>query len=145
MIKGDAGDEAVERLLRDTEQEIVKIYSEASKSAQKKFQAYLQAFQRKDAEKQKLVASGELSVTDYNAWKQQQIMVGQRWQDMVAVLTEDMVNADKIAISIINGHIPDAYAVNVNYGISDRTRAWYRYGIYSLRPAYGRAANTRQP
>ena len=116
MIKGDAGDEAVERLLRDTEQEVVKIYSEASKSAQKKFQTYLRAFQRKDAEKQTLVASGELSVTDYNAWKQQQIMVGQRWQDMVAVLTEDMVNADKIALSIINGHMPEAYAVNVNYG-----------------------------
>ena len=116
MIKGDAGDEAVERLLRDTEQEVIKIYSEASKSAQKKFQTYLRAFQRKDAEKLRLVASGKLSQADYNSWKQQQIMVGQRWQDMVAVLTEDMVNADKIAMSIINGHMPDAYAINVNYG-----------------------------
>ena len=116
MIKNDDGDKAVEMLLRDTEQEIIKIYDEASKGCYAKLQRHLKAFQRKDAEKRKLVASGELSQADYNAWKHGQIMTGQRWQDMVAILAEDMTNADKIAMSVINGHIPEAYAVNANYG-----------------------------
>ena len=116
MIKGDDGDKAVEMLLRDTEQEIIKIYDEASKGCYAKLQKHLRAFQRKDAEKRKLLASGELSQDEYNRWKHGQIMIGQRWQDMVSVLAEDMVNADKLAVSVINGHIPEAYAVNANYG-----------------------------
>ena len=116
MIKGDDGDKAVEKLLRDTEQEIIKIYNEASKSCYAKLQKHLRAFERKDAEKRKLVASGQMSQDDYNKWKHGQIMIGQRWQDMVAVLAEDMVNADKLAVSVINGHMPDVYAINANYG-----------------------------
>ena len=116
MIKGDAGYEAVERLLSDTEREIREIYSEASNGCYTKLQRHLRAFERKDAEKRKLVASGQMSQDNYNKWKHGQIMIGQRWQDMIAVLTEDMVNADKLAVSVINGHLPEAYAVNANYG-----------------------------
>lgn len=116
MIKGDDGDKAVEMLLKQTEQEIIKIYDEASKGCYAKLQKHLRAFERKDAEKRKLKDAGLLSEDEYNRWKHGQIMIGQRWQDMVSVLAEDMVNADKLAVSVINGHIPEAYAVNANYG-----------------------------
>ena len=40
---------------------------------------------------------------------------GKQYQDMLDVLADDYVNADKIAMSIVNEHTPEAYAINRNY------------------------------
>jgi SPP1 gp7 family putative phage head morphogenesis protein len=42
-------------------------------------------------------------------------MVGKRWEEMLDTLSTDLANADKLAQSITQGYMYDAYALNHNY------------------------------
>lgn len=116
MAVFDSGNAETEALLIDTEYEIQEIYDRAAKETQKKLEDYLDGFQRRDAQKQALVDSGKMSESEYATWRKNQMLTGQRWNDMVKTLTDDHVNADKIAMSVVREHLPDAYAINANYG-----------------------------
>lgn len=112
----DAGHKAVDELLRRTEREIVQIYDRAAKEAQAKTDEYFRRFAERDKKKLALKDAGKISEQEYLEWRKNQMLTGQRWADLTNVLTEDLTNADKIAMSVVNGHTPEAYAVNMNYG-----------------------------
>lgn len=57
-----------------------------------------------------------MSKKDYFAWRQSAMLTGKRWNDMADVLARDLVNTDKIAMSVIGERLPDTYALNANYG-----------------------------
>lgn len=82
---------------------------------QRKCDEYLEGFRERDEKKQELVAQGVLSQSDYIAWRNAQIATGQRWQDMVNVMAQDLTKVDLKARQIVFGYIPDAYATNFNY------------------------------
>lgn len=111
----DSGNAETEALLIDTEYKIQDIYARAARETQEKLEDYFAGFQRRDAQKQALVESGRMSESDYLKWRKNQMLTGQRWKDMVDALTEDHVNADKLAMSVVRGHLPDVYAINNNY------------------------------
>ena len=112
----DAGHSAVDELLRRTEREVMEIYDRAAKEAQTKTDAYFRRFAERDKKKLALKNAGKISEKEYLEWRKNQMLTGQRWADLTNVLTEDLTNADKIAMSVVNGHIPEAYAINMNYG-----------------------------
>lgn len=115
MAVFDSGNAETEALLIDTEYEIQEIYDRAAKETQKKLEDYLDGFKRRDAQKQALVDFGKMTEAEYAEWRKNQMLTGQRWKDMVDALTEDHVNADKLAMSAVRGHLPDVYAINANY------------------------------
>ena len=43
-------------------------------------------------------------------------MAGNRWKQQLDVLSTDLLNAHNIAKSIVNGYIPEAYAIGHNFG-----------------------------
>ena len=100
----------------ELEKRIREVYGQAAREATAKFNKYMSDFARKDVQKRKLVESGELSKAEYAKWRKGQILIGQRWKEMRDSLTTDLANADKIAVSIINGYMPEAYALGHNYG-----------------------------
>ena len=112
----DAGHEAAERSLREIEQQVREVYAQAAKDAQNKLEGFLEGFARRDEAKRALVDAGKLSFDDYTEWRKNQVLVSERWRDMANTLAQDLTNADKIAMSVVNGHLPDVYAVNANYG-----------------------------
>lgn len=112
----DDGRRETDELLEEMEKRIAKEYAQAAAEMQTKLDDYLKAFARKDAEKQKLVAEGLMSQKEYERWRVGQIMIGQRWTEMRDTLAEDMHNSNLIARSIVNGYMPDVYALNHNYG-----------------------------
>lgn len=103
-------------MLASLESELRREYRRAARETQQKLNEYLKAFQKKDKERQAQVARGELTQQEYINWRQGQIIVGRRWEEMRDVLAEDMHNVNDIARSIVYGHIPDVYALNHNYG-----------------------------
>lgn len=111
----DEGHYATELILRETENEIKQMYLRAQIETQKKLDDYLSRFAVKDAIKREQLKKGEITQKDYARWRKGQMCIGQRWQEMVDTLTQDYVHADKIAMSIVNGHLPEAYALNHNY------------------------------
>lgn len=112
----DYAHEQTDIMLAQVESELRREYRRAAKETQKKLNDYLKAFRQKDKERQAQVARGELTQQEYINWRQGQIIVGRRWEEMRDVLAEDMHNVNDIARSIVYGHIPDVYALNHNYG-----------------------------
>jgi len=112
----DYAHEQTDIMLAQVESELRREYQRAAKETQKKLSNYLKAFKQKDKERQAQVARGELTQQEYINWRQGQIIVGRRWEEMRDVLAEDMHNVNDIARSIVYGHIPDVYALNHNYG-----------------------------
>ena len=112
----DPGAEDVEKLLKKLEARLTKEYSEATKEMRKKVDDYFRRFQIKDAIKRQAVIDGKITQADYIAWRQGQMMAGERWQAMLQTLAEDATMCNMKARSIVYGFEPDAYATNFNYG-----------------------------
>lgn len=112
----DKAHEQTDKELKRLERQITKEYSQAAKEVEKKLTDYLEKFAKKDAEMQKKVASGQMSAEEYGKWRVGQMAMGERWKEMQKTLTEDLVNADKIAAGMINDSLPSVYALNYNYG-----------------------------
>lgn len=112
----DQAHQQTDRELKQLEKRLAKTYGQAATELQAKFEDYMRRFAIKDEIKRKQVASGELSQEEYIKWRYGQICIGKRWEEMVKTMTEDLVNVDQIAMSMVNDFTPDVYALNHNYG-----------------------------
>ena len=112
----DQGHETTDKKLRSMERKVKAIYNTAQKEAKKKLDDYLSKFAETDAKKQDDLNAGKITQEQYDKWRQSKILTGNRYRAMLEQLAEDYVNADKIAMSIVNGFTPEVYAMNHNYG-----------------------------
>lgn len=112
----DIGHEQTDKELKKLEKKIAQEYQRATKEVEKKMNDYLSKFAKKDKEMAKKVKNGEITSQEYAEWRQNQMLTGKRWEQMRDTLAQDLVNADKIAAGMINDTLPDAYALNFNYG-----------------------------
>lgn len=117
----DKGHELTDKKLKELENKLKEHYKQASDEVKKKLDDYLKAFKAKDA---KHLADLEKNFTkenyeEYIRWRQGQVLISERWEEMRQSLAEDYHNANMIAKSIIKGYMPDIYALNHNYGTYD--------------------------
>jgi len=91
-------------------------YRQASVNLGEKLANYLDQFEKEDAMKRALYDSGELSHEEFLKWRQKRIIETRYWRNMLEQLTNDIVNQDKIAASMIKNELPAIYAENHNYG-----------------------------
>ena len=103
-------------MLEELIKQILIIYSQASTEMQKKAMEYLQWFEVADAAAQNQLKAGEITKEEYQNWRMSHLLTSQYFNEMADVLARDMVHADAIASSIINGYLPDVYAENFNWG-----------------------------
>lgn len=130
----DIGHQETDKLLSQLEREIKEVYKQAYKSAKKTADEYMIKFQADDLKKRKKLRNREITVRDYKAWRKSHLLTGQRYQDMANALAKDMTNANQIAASIINGYLPEVYAINGNYAayqIENITRVNTGFMLYS--------------
>lgn len=111
----DPAHEATEKLIQRMEKDIAKEYARAYKEVSDKLDAYLERFRKKDQIWRGWVEDGKKTEEEYEKWRIGQIAVGERWSDMKQTLAEDLHHANEIARSIVNGYVPEAYAINHNY------------------------------
>lgn len=117
----DKGHELTDKKLKELENKLKEHYKQASDEVKKKLDDYLKAFKAKDA---KHLADLQKNFTkenyeEYIRWRQGQVLISERWEEMRQSLAEDYHNANMIAKSIIKGYMPDIYALNHNYGTYD--------------------------
>lgn len=112
----DYGHKLTDKLLEQTEKEIHVIYDKAAKEAQKKADKYFDRFKQQDADMRKLLEDKKITETEYKTWRNSKMIGGSRYKSMAEGLSRDMTNANKLAASVINGHLPDVYATNFNWG-----------------------------
>lgn len=111
----DIGHDETDDILKEMEKRVGDVYDQAVKDAQKKLDDYLARFAAKDKIKQEKLKNGEITQDEYARWRKGQMCIGQRWREMLDTLSSDFTNADKIAMSIVNGYSPEVYALNHNY------------------------------
>lgn len=111
----DIGHEETEELLKQTEKRIENVYRQAYKELKKKSDDYMAQFLKTDAEKRKAMQAGEITKEEYRQWRQSHLLTGRRWVSMQESIAKDLNKSNKIAASIINGHLPDVYAININW------------------------------
>lgn len=125
----DSGNKETEELLEELEKKIRKEYTQATKEVEEKLQDYLRRFEKKDAIRKEYVAkqyekykAGEISYAkykgiqrEYTQWRIGQIAIGERWEEMRDTLAEDLTDTYGKARSMIEGYMPEVYALNHNY------------------------------
>lgn len=102
-------------MIEEIRQRVSREYLRAYEEARAKLADYLRRFEAKDRIHAEAVRRGGETEADYREWRRGQILVGERWREMVDTLAEDYRDADRVAASIVNGHMPDAYALNHDY------------------------------
>lgn len=115
-MSSDYAHDKTDKLLEELEKRLAKEYSQAVKGVQGKLDDHMSKFAKKDKIKREQLKRGTISKKEYNDWRVGQIMIGERWEELRLTLAQDLQNKDKIARSIIDGYLPDVYALNHNYG-----------------------------
>lgn len=111
----DEGHKETDDLLEEMEKKLKKEYAKAVKDTQDKLDDYMRRFEIKDAQWQKWVEEGKKTQKEYEKWRTGQIMIGKRWEEMRDTLAQDFHNANVIARSVVDGYMPEVYALNHNY------------------------------
>lgn len=103
-------------MLQSVEKRLQKEYAQAARETEQKVKDYYSKYQTKYNAKLKELNTGKISKAEFVKWNQGQVMIGKRWEEMRDTIATDLTNTNKIAVSAINGHLPEVYALNHNYG-----------------------------
>ena len=111
----DIGHEQTDKLIRAMEKRINKIYRQATREMAAKCDDYFRRFDVKDKLKRDEMKAGLITQKEYAEWRKGQMIVGERWLKMRNQLAQDMHNTNVIARSIVDGYMPEVYAINHDY------------------------------
>lgn len=103
-------------ILANMEKEISSVYTQAYKEAKQTADDFMKQFQEADKKKREAMMNGDIDKEEYARWRRTQLFQGKRYQRMADTLAADMTSSKQIAASVINGHLPEVYALNHNYG-----------------------------
>lgn len=112
----DVAYKRTDKMLVDVEKRLRKEYARAAKETEQKVKDYYAKYQTKYNAKLKDLNTGKITKQEFLKWNQGQVMIGKRWEEMRDTIATDLTNTNKIAVSAINGHLPEVYALNHNYG-----------------------------
>ena len=104
-------DEQLEQL----EDTLTALYANAAYEVNAVFAEYAKDYEKALAEKQALLASGDITQAEYNAWVQTKILQTSQYKATIDSLTTIMVNADVAAMAIVNGELPYVVAQSFNF------------------------------
>jgi len=133
MPKPDPAHKETDKILRDMEKRLDEVYKQAYKEARQTADDFMKSFREMDKKKRQQVKNGELDKAEYERWRRTQVFQGNRYHQMADTLAADMTHTNQIAASVINGYLPEVYAVNHNYGtyeIEKGSRINTQYTMY---------------
>ena len=133
--KKDYAESKTDEMLSDLEKRIEKEYRTAYNEVSEKYLNFIEGSAVREKEKLRQLQEGKITEADFKKWKEGQVFIGKRWSDMADELAQDLTKVDKKALSMTNGFLPDAYALNHNYATYEVEK---RFGINSSYTLYSR-------
>lgn len=115
MPKPDYAHRETDKLIDGLEKLLGNAYGDASEEIAEKAADYFRRFEAKDEKWKLWVEQGKKTEAEYKAWRQSQLMMGKRWENLRDELARDMVHADEIAAKMIKDELPEIYALNHNW------------------------------
>lgn len=128
----DLGHKQTDEMLKDLEKRIQKVYGQAARETQQKVNKFYSGYADRYNQKVADLNDGKITKAEFRAWCRTNILTGKRWQELQDTLAQDMANADKLAMSMVNGHLPEVYALNHNYGTYEAEKGAMVSTSYSL-------------
>lgn len=113
----DEGRDEVDAVLAEMERNIHRTYEQAAKEMKKVADDYFIDFTIDDQKRREKVAKGEMSNEEYQQWRISHMATGRRYYEMASVLASDMTQTNEIASGIVNGYMPDVFAIGYNYSL----------------------------
>lgn len=111
----DEGHAETERLIADMTRKIKLEYQEAFTTIEDRLNEFLAEFAVEEKEMKQKLKDGKITQQKYKKWREEQLMTRHHWEAMRDTIAADIHNANEIARSIVQGYLPEAYAVNMNY------------------------------
>lgn len=148
--QSDIGNKETEQKLEELEKRIRDEYTKATKELEAKTKDYLERFEKKDSIRKDYLAkqydeylNGKISFNDYKAmqeeykqWRIGQVAVGKRWEEMRNTMAEDLTETYSKARGMIEGYMPEVYALNHNYATFQVEKSSLVNTSYSLYDAH---------
>lgn len=91
-----------------------KIYAEAQKGMAEKVNSFFANFRELDEKKRALVTAGKLAEKEYRVWRQNKLLMGEKYKDLRDSIADNMLHANQQAAAVINHELPNVYAHNFN-------------------------------
>lgn len=113
----DRGHERTEQVISKIEGRLKAEYEQAGKELQETIDDYFARFELKDKKWQEWVKDGKRTQDQYDAWRKQQLMQGERWKKLKEQIAFDMTNANANAREIVRSYMPEVYEINANYAL----------------------------
>ena len=112
----DAGQAEVDKLVEVLEKKIKREYSRTAKKMERELLAYLKQFEKKDKHKRQELDNGLITKKQYQQWRTRLFMSGQKWQDILDVLAEELDKCRRRTLRMSNDIVPQAFAIGMNFG-----------------------------
>lgn len=115
------------------EERIRETYEDAVRETEGRLSRFLDQFERSDRQYRAMVERGSRTQSQYEAWRRDQVINSRRWQEVLRELTLDMEHGAEIAMAIVNGELPDVYAISHDFGtyeIESGTGISTMYNLY---------------
>lgn len=116
MPKPDPAHKETDKILAEMEKKLHSVYKQAYKEAKETADTFLKQFREADKKKREQVKNGDLDKDEYARWRRTQVFQSNNYRKMADTLAADMTHSNQLAASVINGYLPEVYAVNYNYG-----------------------------
>ena len=111
----DVGHDEVEQMIADISLRVQREYREAFQQIEARLKEFLDDFAVEEKEMKKKLKAGAITKAQYKKWREDQLMTRHHWEEMKNTVAADIHNANMIARSIVQGYLPEAYAINMNY------------------------------
>lgn len=112
----DYGHEYADAQLEKLEKRLAKEYRQAFKTSRDMAREYFEQFDKEDKKMLDKLNTGQITEKEYLKWRQIEMATGERYNNMRDALAMEYNNVNKIAASMINDDVKDAFAENFNYG-----------------------------
>lgn len=111
----DMVEKAVDKSIADLSQKLKKEYNKAYIALKNEADAYFKQFREEDMKMLLRVNKGEITRKEYVKWRQNKMMYGKRYNDLVKKLAHDLTQTDVLATKMITGRLPYIYTLSANY------------------------------
>lgn len=128
----DYAHEQTDVALEALERAIQRVYSQVGKDITNTAKAFMERFRAADSKKKEQVENGALSESEYRIWRAGYIAKGEQYQEAAENAAKIANTANKQAVEVVNGRLPELYALNRNYISYDFFRQGFSLGYVDV-------------
>ena len=114
--KLDAGATETQKKLDDVEGVVRRAYKVQKREMAEKVDSFMKNYEIQNKEKLAALAAGKITQESYDKWLQGKAFREKWLTEMEKQISTDLTLTDVKAMSIVNGFLPEAYAINRNFG-----------------------------